>query len=114
MSASKHKLSNLAVFVDYNKFQSYGRTSEVMDLEPLCDKWRSFGFETTEVDGHDIPELERAMAKLPFDSSVPSALICHTVKGKGVSFTENNMEWHHKNRVTDDEIQSLLAELEAN
>ena len=112
MSASKHKLSNLAVFVDYNKFQSYGRTSEVMDLEPLCDKWRSFGFETTEVDGHDIPELERAMAKLPFDSSVPSALICHTVKGKGFTIAEGQADWHHKSQLSKQEIAEMYGCLE--
>ena len=112
MSASKHKLSNLAVFVDYNKFQSYGRTSEVMDLEPLRDKWKSFGFETIEVDGHDISELERTMAKLPFDSSAPSALICHTVKGKGFPMAEGQADWHHKSQLSEQEIAEMYGCLE--
>lgn len=112
LCAGKHKLSNLTVIVDYNKHQSYGSTLEVQDLEPLSDKWRSFGFATTEVDGHDVDELRAVLSGLPFDGNKPNAIICHTVKGKGVHFVENNMEWHHKNRVTDDEIQSLLSALE--
>jgi len=112
LSAGKHKLSNLTVIVDYNKNQSYASTYEVQDLEPLCDKWQSFGFGVREVDGHDIGQLRNAFENLPFVPDKPSVLICHTVKGKGISFAENNMEWHHKNRLTDSEIQELLQELE--
>ena len=112
LSAGKHKLSNLTVIVDYNKNQSYASTYEVQDLEPLSDKWKSFGFGVKEVDGHDIEQLRKAFECLPFVPDKPSVLICHTVKGKGISFAENNMEWHHKNRLTDSEIQELLSELE--
>lgn len=110
--AAKHRLSDLTVFVDYNKQQSYGSTSDVLDLEPIADKWRSFGFAVMEVDGHDVGELERATTALPFAVDRPSAIICHTVKGKGVSFVENNMDWHHKNKVTDEEVRDLLTALE--
>jgi transketolase len=112
MSAAKHKLSNLVVLIDYNKQQSYGSTFEVLDLEPLADKWRSFGFGVAEVDGHSVQELQGSLTNLPIEPGRPTAIICHTVKGKGISFVENNMEWHHKNRVTPDEVESLLAELE--
>lgn len=112
LSAGKHKLANLVVLVDYNKQQSYSTTQEVQDLEPFADKWRAFGFETREVDGHDVAALRSTLKALPFASNKPSALICHTIKGKGVSFTERNLAWHHKNKVTDDEVRALLKELD--
>jgi transketolase len=107
MSAAKHKLSNLTVMVDYNKLQAYGLTSEVLDLEPLVDKWRSFGFAVEEVEGHDISALERLMSRLPLDSQKPTAVICHTIKGKGLHFAEGIPEWHHKSGLTADEIAAM-------
>jgi transketolase len=112
LSAGKHKLDGLTVFVDYNKYQSYGSVAEVQNLEPFADKWRSFGFAATEVDGHNVDDLRSVMSGLPLESGRPSAIICHTVKGKGFSFVENNMDWHHKNRISAEEIQALLSELE--
>ncbi len=112
LCAAKHRLSNLTVLVDYNKQQSYGTTYEVLDLEPFAEKWRAFGFAVEEVDGHSLPELRAALGRLPFDPHKPSAIICHTIKGKGVSFVENNLSWHHKNRVTPEEIRALLSALE--
>jgi len=114
LCAGKHRLSNLTVIIDYNKYQSYGSTFEVQDLEPICDKWTSFGFTATEIQGHNVDEIRRVLSRVPLHSEKPTAIICHTIKGKGVSFAENNMEWHHKNRVSDEEIKSLLAELEVN
>lgn len=113
LCASKHRLSNLTVLVDYNKQQSYGTTYEVLDLEPFADKWRAFGFAVEEVNGHSVGELRAALARVPFYPDRPSLIICHTVKGKGVGFVENNLQWHHKSRVTDDEVRSLLAALAA-
>jgi transketolase len=107
MAAAKHKLSNLTVMVDYNKLQSYGRTSDVLDLEPLVDKFESFGFVTCEVDGHDVSALEDVLSRLPFDKNAPSAIICHTVKGKGFPFAEGNPEWHHKSGMTEADIQQM-------
>ncbi len=107
MSASKHRLSNLTVFVDYNKLQSYGPTKDVLDLEPLTDKWRSFGFAVEEVDGHDLKALEQLVAHLPLDEQRPTAVICHTVKGKGFPFAEGKAEWHHKSGLTSEEIRSM-------
>lgn len=113
MCASKHRLSNLTVIIDYNKQQSYGTTFEVQDLEPLADKWKAFGFAVTEVDGHDVSMLRSTFSRPPLDPRKPSAVICHTVKGKGIKFVENNLTWHHKNKATDKEVQCLLAALEA-
>jgi len=112
LCAGKHKLSNLTVLVDYNKCQSYGTTFEVLNLEPFADKWTAFGFSVKEVDGHNLEELRTALSQLPLASDKPSVIICHTVKGKGIRYMENNLEWHHKNKVSDEEISSLLVALE--
>lgn len=113
LCASKHKLDQLVVLVDYNKQQSYGTTYEVLDLEPIADKWRAFGFTVQEADGHSVDELRSKLRRVPFESGKPSILICHTIKGKGVSFVENNLNWHHKTKITHEEEQLLLAELKA-
>ena len=112
LSASKHKLSNLSVFVDYNKLQSYGSTSEVLELEPLADKWRSFGFAVCEVDGHCISALQQVAFELPKEAQKPTAVICHTTKGKGFYFAENNVDWHHKTGLSDQEIALMYQCLE--
>lgn len=114
MSAAKHKLDNLVVLVDYNKHQSYGSTREVLELEPFVDKWRSFGFSTRDVDGHDVPALERLLIATPFAIGQPSAIVCHTVKGKGIAFVENNLKWHHKSSLKETELQALMSALEGN
>lgn len=95
LCAGKHRLSNLCAIVDYNKIQSAGPTSEIQDLEPLLDKWQSFGFAAIEVDGHDVAALTALFKRLPAAADRPTALICHTVKGKGIPFAENNPKWHH-------------------
>ncbi|MCZ8157143.1 MAG: transketolase [Leptospira sp.] len=107
LSAGKHKLSNLTVLVDYNKIQSYGFTKEVLDLEPLTDKWKSFGFAVKEIDGHDVSEIESTLKSLPFEGEKPSAIICHTIKGKGFPFAENNPHWHHKSKLLPEEIHAM-------
>jgi transketolase len=112
MSAAKHKLSNLTVFVDYNKLQSYGLTREVIDLEPLVDKWRSFGFAVEEVDGHDVTALESLVRRLPLKFGKPTAVICHTVKGKGFPFAEGKAAWHHKSGLSAEDIASMYRCLE--
>ncbi|NEO82881.1 MAG: transketolase [Spirulina sp. SIO3F2] len=112
MSASKHQLSNLTVLVDYNKLQSYGPTKEVLNLEPLVEKWQSFGFAVKEVDGHNVSELEQLFKKLPLNSQKPTAVICHTIKGKGLPFAEGQPEWHHKSRLSETQISEMYACLE--
>ena len=112
LSASKHGLANLTVIIDYNKIQSYGPVSEVMPLEPLVDKWKAFGFETAEIDGHDTDSLRRILGGLPLSGHRPSAIICHTVKGKGLSVAENDPGWHHKSYLPPEEIQALYDDLD--
>jgi len=107
MCAGKHGLENLTAIIDYNKMQSYGAANLVQDLSPFADKWRSFGFAPVEVDGHDVEALKQVFGSLPRESGKPSAVICHTVKGRGIPFAENNPAWHHKSRISDEEIVSL-------
>jgi transketolase len=111
MAAGKHRLDRLAVMVDYNKMQCYAATAEVLDLEPFAAKWRSFGFAVREVDGHDVRALRRVLRALPFREGKPSAIICHTVKGKGIPGMEMNASWHHKSKISDEELESLRYEL---
>lgn len=113
LCAGKHKLNNLTVVVDYNKYQSYGPTAEVLNLEPFAEKWKAFGFAVREVDGHDVKSLRTTFSAVPLEADKPTAIICHTLKGKGMGSTEGNMKWHHKSGIKDEEIQQLLAELEA-
>jgi transketolase len=112
LCAGKHKLSNLTAIVDYNKIQSAGPTREVQDLEPLLDKWRAFNFATIEVDGHDVVALRDVFRRLPLAPDRPSAVICHTVKGKGVGFAENDANWHHKSKIGADVVTKLQAALD--
>lgn len=95
MSAAKHQLSNLTVIVDSNKMQSYGPVGDVLNLEPLAAKFTAFGCAVREADGHDVEDLRRVFSGSP-DPGKPSAVLCHTVKGKGVSFCEHDAGWHHK------------------
>ncbi|CAA7613574.1 putative transketolase N-terminal section [Candidatus Terasakiella magnetica] len=111
MCAGKHKLAHLTALVDYNKIQSYGFTTEVQPLEPLADKWRAFGFAVTEVDGHDVAALRQALAK-PDAEGRPGVVICHTVKGRGIPFAENDPNWHHKSKIAPAEIAAMYAALE--
>jgi len=97
--------------VDYNKFQAMGRVKDVLDLDPLAGKWRTFGWATRELDGHDIPALEGAMREVPYETGRPTCIVAHTVKGKGVAFMENDLQWHYRAPLGDDMVRAL-AELE--
>lgn len=110
MSASHYDLSNLVVILDRNRIQNDRFTSEVMDLEPLPEKWQSFGWYVQECDGHDVPSLLQAFAAALENNEGPSIIIAHTVKGKGVSFMENNPAFHGK-AANADELQVGLSEL---
>lgn len=94
--AGHHKLDNLIVVVDYNKWQSFGRTKDVLDLEPFTDKWKSFNWAAQEVDGHDLVKLIGVLDSVPLERNKPSVIIAHTVKGKGVSSIEDRLESHYK------------------
>jgi len=104
MIASKHKLNNFHIIIDYNKIQSYGKTKEVLNLEPLAKKLNSFGYIVNEINGHDVNKLFKYFKKIKRNKSKPTALICHTIKGKGFPFAENNPKWHHKNFFTEEEV----------
>ena len=112
LCAGKHRLSHLTAIIDYNKLQSAGPTREIQDLEPLADKWRAFGFAVEEVDGHDVAALRSIFHRLPFASDRPSTIICHTVKGKGLPFAENDPNWHHKAKIPAELVSQMCAALE--
>ncbi|MBU1007077.1 MAG: transketolase [Candidatus Omnitrophica bacterium] len=111
MFAGHHKLNNLIAIIDYNKIQAFGRTKEVLDLEPLKDKWEAFGWSVKEVNGHNFKELSRVLKNVPFNNSKPSVVIAHTIKGKGVSFMENKLEWHYRSP-DNEQLKMALRELE--
>ena len=110
MMASAQRLDRLTVIVDYNKWQATARSNEVLSLAPLGDKWSAFGWSVTEVDGHDIGALLNTFTRLPFQPGKPSAIIAHTVKGKGVSFMEDDNNWHYRTP-NPDEVQRSWCEL---
>lgn len=95
LAAGFRKLDNLVVLVDYNKIQSFGRTKEVLDLEPFADKWRSFGWAVREINGHDFTNIDRVFSKIPAVRGKPTCIIAHTIKGKNVSYMEDRLEWHY-------------------
>lgn len=110
MMAASQKVKRLAVVVDFNKWQATGRSEEVLALSPLVDKWRAFGWNTWETDGHDMSSLVRLMERIPDGSGKPVAIIAHTIKGKGVSFMEDDNNWHYR-IPTADEVSAAKKEL---
>jgi len=110
MLAASQKMENLAVIVDFNKWQATGRSEDIMALNPLADKWRAFGWNAVEVDGHDMGELVRLLRQVPDGSGKPVAIVAHTVKGKGVSFMEDDNNWHYR-IPSADEVKTARQEL---
>jgi transketolase len=110
--APHHKLDRLVALIDYNKIQSFGTVREVLDLEPLADKWRSFGWLVREIDGHDHCQIREALASAPWEKGKPSLVIAHTIKGKGVAYMEGKLAWHYKSP-TDEQLAAAIVELEA-
>ncbi len=94
--APVHGLDRLAAIVDYNKWQATDRSEDVMALRPLRQKWEAFGWSTYEVDGHDLEKLVNLLRKIPDGTARPVAIIAHTVKGKGISFMEDDNNWHYR------------------
>ncbi|OQW46783.1 MAG: transketolase [Proteobacteria bacterium SG_bin7] len=111
--AQHHKLDNLVAVIDYNKIQSLDKVENTIRLEPLTDKWKAFGWNVVEVDGHNHTELLNTFSDLPFGSDKPTCVIAHTTKGRGVSFMENTVLWHYRT-AKDEEFNKALAELENN
>ncbi|MBH1999231.1 MAG: transketolase [Sphingomonadaceae bacterium] len=110
--AAHHHLDNLLCIIDYNKLQSLRSVDETLRLEPLHSKFEAFGWAVREVDGHDHDALAQALENMPWEAGKPMMLIAHTTKGKGVSFMENQVEWHYRNP-TPELLEVALAEIEA-
>ncbi len=111
MTASKYRLDNLIAIVDWNGMQNDGPVDDIMPLGNLTEKWKMFGWDTAEIDGHNINEIYKTLQTLKGKKKGrPKVILAHTVKGKGVSFMENNLEWHAK-PVTDAHLERALAEL---
>jgi len=112
LAASKYKLDNLIAIVDNNGFQCDDSLEVVMPAtEPIIDKWKAFGWETMETDGHDIQAILETLAGAKGVRGKPAVVVAHTVKGKGVSFMENNNYWHGGTAPTSEEAEKALAEL---
>ncbi len=110
MFAAHHKLDNLTAIVDCNKIQALGCTKDIINLEPLSQKWSSFGWATSEVDGHDFNQLFKTFENIPFSTDKPNIIIANTVKGRGVSFMEGKLLWHYRSP-DDEEYKKALEEL---
>ena len=111
MHAAQHQLGALTVIVDFNRMQASGDIDSIVSLTPLVYKWEAFGFEVTEVNGHDVVQLAKVLGISTVPTGKPRVVIAHTVKGKGIASAEKSTEWHHKAKITSDEISSLRAEV---
>lgn len=106
--ASQHKLNNLTLIIDCNGFQAMGQTKDVLNMEPLADKWKAFGWNVLEIDGHNFEQIDKAL--FTENKEKPLVIIARTIKGKGVSFFERKLEWHYKN-IDDENYKKALEEL---
>lgn len=109
--APHHHLNNLTVIVDYNKIQSLGHCDDVCTLEPFTDKWAAFGWQVASIDGHNSEEIEQALLQAQASADTPTCVIANTVKGKGVSFMEDELLWHYRTP-QGEEYEAALAELD--
>ncbi len=112
MLAGSKKVSHLTAIIDFNKWQATGRSKEIMAIDPLADKWIAFGWHAQEIDGHNFDEISKSLLSAKLEKDRPSVIIAHTIKGKGVSFMEDDNNWHY--RIPNaDELQAALEELES-
>ena len=111
MFAAHHKLSNFTVIIDDNKQQAFGYTADVLSLDPLADRWRVFGWDVVEAEGHDSDELAGIMTGLDKSAGPPHVIIAHTTCGKGVSFMEGKIEWHYM-PMNDEQYEQAMKEVE--
>lgn len=110
MAAAHYKLDNITAFLDYNGLQIDGPVGEVMSLEPVAEKWKAFGWEVMEIDGHDIKEIIKAVTYSKGIKDAPTMIIAKTTKGKGVSFMENQVDWHG-NAPKAEQVEQALKDL---
>ncbi|HCG8561111.1 TPA: transketolase [Vibrio parahaemolyticus] len=114
MAAAHYQLGNVVAFLDYNKLQFDGFTKDVMGMDPMLDKWESFGWYVVEVDGHDIKALTNVVDNLPSpQSDVPTLVLCNTVKGNGISYMANNKKWH-AGQLSDADYQQAMKDIKLN
>lgn len=111
LQAAHYKLDNLIVIIDYNKLSSYDNVNESMNLEPLADKIKAFNFHVIEIDGNDMEQIVKALNEAYAISGIPTVIISNTIKGKGVSFMENNPKWH-SGAISNEEYEIAIRELE--
>ncbi len=111
MLAAGQQVHQLTAIIDYNKWQATGRSQEVMALEPLAAKWEAFGWHTQEIDGHDLDAIGTALDAARAETKRPSVIVAHTIKGKGVSFMEDNNNWHYRTP-NPEELALAMAELQ--
>ena len=111
MAAGHYHLNELIAIIDYNNLQVNGFIDEILTIEPIKDKWEAFNWNVEEIDGHNIKEISNSLKKARNYKDKPSVIIAHTIKGKGVSFIENKIEWHSRN-LTYEEMKKALKELE--
>ena len=110
MLASAQRVSQLCVFVDFNKWQATGRSEDVMALNSLSAKWQAFGWNALEIDGHNYQQILYALNTFKLENTKPTAIIAHTIKGKGVSFMQDDNNWHYR-IPTADEVKKAKQEL---
>ena len=110
MLSAAQNVNNLTAIIDYNKWQATGRSQEVMALEPLVEKWKAFGWHAQEIDGHDLTSIAQAFANARDEESKPSVIVAHTIKGKGVSFMEDDNNWHYRTP-NPEELRAAIKEL---
>ena len=110
MFAGAQQLDDLTILIDFNKWQATGRSKDVLALDPLKEKWQSFGWDVYEIDGHNFNQIEKSIELAKANKNKPSAIIAHTIKGKGVSFMEDNNNWHYKTP-NEEEFKKAFEEL---
>ena len=111
MHASQHQLGALTVIIDFNQMQASGEISSILNLDPIGAKWEAFGFDVVKVNGHNIVQLETELNSTRNSYGKPKAIIAYTVKGKGIISAENSTIWHHKAKITSEEILPLRLEV---
>ena len=112
MYAAHHRLGRLTVMVDLNGQQALGKTAEVLSLAPMVDRWRAFGWNAAEIDGHDVAGMAKAFAAPTQADAAPRVFVARTTFGKGVSYMENQLKWHYW-PMSDDEYRQAMTELDA-
>jgi transketolase len=111
LCAGHYQLGNLCALIDYNKMQSDDLNEKIIGLEPLADKWKAFRWQVFEIDGHDFGQIASAMEEADQNQEVPSVIIAHTIKGKGVSYMEGSPAWHGSVKLRDQELEKALRDL---